>query len=582
MSVLNWSGTAADNDDADLSNGIDWREGQLPATVNNSSRSMMAALYKYVRDTSGDLTSTGSANAYVLTTAQTITAYAEPLILAFKANFSCTGAATINVDGLGAKDILRRDGTATQSGDIVSTGCYVIAYSDALTKFIGINISGAGAGSGDALTSNPLSQFAATTSAQLAGVMSDETGTGALVFANTPTLVTPVLGTPTSGTLTNCTGLPVAGITASTVTALGVGSLELGHATDTTLSRASAGVLAVEGVNVLLNGGALGTPSSGTLTNCTGLPVAGITASTSTSLGVGSVELGHATDTTLSRSSAGVLAVEGVTVPLNSTTNTHTAQQIELGHASDTTLTRASAGVLAVEGVNVLLNGGALGTPSSGTLTNCTGLPVAGITSSTSTALGVGSLELGHASDTTLARSAAGTVTIEGSQILTAKGQTLAALFPGGSVPPSTNYATYNVRNGHPVLEFDTTTGESTTWTGIMPRRYSGNGITVYVHSMMASATSGTVGWTVEIERMDAGGTDFDSDSFASAQTITAATVPGTSGQILVQNVAITSGVNMDSLVAGEPYRIRITRDVANDTATGDAQLVMVEIRETP
>jgi len=34
------------------------------------------------------------------------------------------------------------------------------------------------AGTGDALTTNPLSQFAATTSAQLAGVLSDETGTG--------------------------------------------------------------------------------------------------------------------------------------------------------------------------------------------------------------------------------------------------------------------------------------------------------------------------------------------------------------------------------------------------------------------
>jgi len=40
---------------------------------------------------------------------------------------------------------------------------------------------------------------AATTSAQLASIISDETGTGALVFANTPTLVTPILGTPTSG-----------------------------------------------------------------------------------------------------------------------------------------------------------------------------------------------------------------------------------------------------------------------------------------------------------------------------------------------------------------------------------------------
>lgn len=74
-------------------------------------------------------------------------------------------------------------------------------------------------GGGDALTSNPLSQFAATTSAQLAGVISDETGSGALVFANSPTLVTPALGTPASGTLTSCTGLPIA----SGVSGLGTG-----------------------------------------------------------------------------------------------------------------------------------------------------------------------------------------------------------------------------------------------------------------------------------------------------------------------------------------------------------------------
>lgn len=54
-----------------------------------------------------------------------------------------------------------------------------------------------------------LSVFAATTSAQLAGVISDETGSGALVFATSPTLVTPALGTPASGTLTNCTSLPI-------------------------------------------------------------------------------------------------------------------------------------------------------------------------------------------------------------------------------------------------------------------------------------------------------------------------------------------------------------------------------------
>lgn len=44
------------------------------------------------------------------------------------------------------------------------------------------------AGAGDALTTDPLSQFAATTSDELRGVISDETGTGALVFAEDPTI----------------------------------------------------------------------------------------------------------------------------------------------------------------------------------------------------------------------------------------------------------------------------------------------------------------------------------------------------------------------------------------------------------
>ena len=56
-----------------------------------------------------------------------------------------------------------------------------------------------------AVTGTGLGQFASTTSSQLAGVISDETGSGSLVFATSPSLVTPLLGTPTSGNLTNCT-----------------------------------------------------------------------------------------------------------------------------------------------------------------------------------------------------------------------------------------------------------------------------------------------------------------------------------------------------------------------------------------
>jgi hypothetical protein len=50
-----------------------------------------------------------------------------------------------------------------------------------------------GAGAGDALTTNPLSQFAPTTSGQLAGVITNETGTGSLVFGTSPTLANPII-----------------------------------------------------------------------------------------------------------------------------------------------------------------------------------------------------------------------------------------------------------------------------------------------------------------------------------------------------------------------------------------------------
>lgn len=53
--------------------------------------------------------------------------------------------------------------------------------------------------------------LATPSSANLAAALTDETGTGAAVFATSPTLVTPILGTPTSGTLTNCT-IPASGI----------------------------------------------------------------------------------------------------------------------------------------------------------------------------------------------------------------------------------------------------------------------------------------------------------------------------------------------------------------------------------
>lgn len=160
-----------------------------------------------------------------------------------------------------------------------------------------------------------------------------------------------------------------------------------------------------------------------------------------------------------------------------------------------------------------------------------------------------------------------------------ASGATLRTFGALDNEAPSANYATMGLRNGHPTLEFNDTTAWAALFSGVMPRSYAGGGITVYL-TATAVATSGTMGWTVELERRDAA-TDLDADSFAGAQTVTATTVPGTSGAPLTLNVAITSGANMDSIAAGDPFRIRIKRDVANDNAVGNVELMDVEIKET-
>jgi hypothetical protein len=162
-----------------------------------------------------------------------------------------------------------------------------------------------------------------------------------------------------------------------------------------------------------------------------------------------------------------------------------------------------------------------------------------------------------------------------------ATGNTLLIFTPLQNEPPSSNYATLDTRNLHPVLDFDDTTQETAIFRGVVPRHYAGGGITVYVHFAATSATTGTIGWDVSFERVSDSQQDIDSDGFATAQTITAGTVPGTSGHVDILNVAVTDGANMDSIAVGEAFRLRIRRDVANDTATGDAELFAVELKET-
>ncbi|MHA8079774.1 hypothetical protein VR610_01325 [Aquirufa regiilacus] len=122
-------------------------------------------------------------------------------------------------------------------------------------------------------TTDKISVLAATTSAELAGVISNESGSGALVFATSPTLVTPTLG------VASATSVAFAGSTSGTAT---LAAPAVAGTTTITLPGATGTLATLAGTETLTNktltsptftAPVLGTPASGTLTNATGLPL---------------------------------------------------------------------------------------------------------------------------------------------------------------------------------------------------------------------------------------------------------------------------------------------------------------------
>jgi hypothetical protein len=199
--------------------------------------------------------------------------------------------------------------------------------SGTLTSCTGLPISTGVSG----LASGVATFLATPSSANLLAAVTNETGTGALVFATSPTLVTPALGTPSSGTLTSCTGLPIS---------TGVSGLASGVATF------------------------LATPTSANL-------LAAVTNET----GTGALVFGTSptlTTPTLGVASATSVNKVAITAPATSATLT-IANGKTLTASNTLTFTGTDASSVAFgAGGTVLYNGGALGTPSSGTLTNCT------------------------------------------------------------------------------------------------------------------------------------------------------------------------------------------------------------------
>ncbi|HXV42415.1 MAG TPA: hypothetical protein VEC96_05095 [Anaerolineae bacterium] len=147
---------------------------------------------------------------------------------------------------------------------------------------------------------------------------------------------------------------------------------------------------------------------------------------------------------------------------------------------------------------------------------------------------------------------------------------------------PVSNFPQLMLVNQRPVLAFDAATDETCYFTGIAPQGWTGT-VTVVISYIMASATSGAVGFQAAIEAVtDGDATDLDAGtSFDTVNNSASTTVPATAGHIDQISITMT---NADSLAAADYFRLSINRDAdgsaITDDAAGDAYVLGVELRD--
>jgi len=160
-----------------------------------------------------------------------------------------------------------------------------------------------------------------------------------------------------------------------------------------------------------------------------------------------------------------------------------------------------------------------------------------------------------------------------------ASGDTLLQFLPNSHEPSAATYATGDVRNQHPTLDF--ALAEITRFTAFMPAHYAGGGVTIDLIIAMTSAVADDVNLETAFERIGEV-LDIDGDSFAAAQNTGDVTVPGASGVPKKLTSTHSDGAQMDSVAVGELFRLQVQRVAVGGTdATGDLELLGVLVSET-
>lgn len=118
--IYNWSTTADTNATADEE--IEWSEYQAASTVNNSARAMMRRVAQLIRDLGPNATSTGTVNAYAVTSAATAggAALNDGEIIEFIPHITNTSTSTLNKDSKGAVPLRPKSGTEFGAGQIIA------------------------------------------------------------------------------------------------------------------------------------------------------------------------------------------------------------------------------------------------------------------------------------------------------------------------------------------------------------------------------------------------------------------------------------------------------------------------------